>query len=358
MNISFYPPLENVDPNNYICRMRAAILAAYPDAQINNFYPSYRLSLKSIRTTDIYWLNWFENLSTKSNRAVVGDFVLKMLWLAIMLLSGAKIVAVVHNKRPHEMRLAWLNNIFMRCLYRLAHRIMVLCDDGIEVANDLAGTDVSRKTFKVHHPTYLCTPKENAPESSCEFSVLFMGHLRPYKNVEMVIEVARKHPEMRFIVAGKIKEDSYRLQLQQLMAGVDNLMLIEKFLEDTEMNQLMERCSILILPYHLYSSLNSGVAMYAYSKGINTLIPMIGTVKELDNQADVFAYTYTTEQEHAVRLEQKLMEAYELYTHHPVEFQARINNVHREVLSRFNIEMIGKEVRCMLVEYEKNFNKR
>lgn len=337
--ISFYP----LESSNYISNICQSIHWAQSSVEIQPLVvdKSFSISLDS----DVYWLNWYEDLGGGSKIVVTKIFILKLINLFLMKVSKGKIVVVLHNKRSHEVTVPSLSSLFICLLLNACDKIVVLCNDSIPIANQLAKKDVSGKILKILHPSYLCSPKKYSKEAFGKFRILFFGNLRPYKNIELLLDIAQKYSDFDFIISGRPLNKSYAAFLRQRAEHISNVLLEFKFNSDAEIEALMENASILVLPYHLISTLNSGVAMYAFSKGVNVIMPEIGTVTELNNKDLVFSYQYSEEKQHETILEQKICEAYSMYKHNYSEFVRRAEAIRDEVLTRCSIEAIGEQIR-------------
>lgn len=339
--ISFYP-LDLSDSNSYISRVCQAIRWVQPTVEIQPLVVDKTFSTSF--SSDVFWLNWFEDLGKGSKIIIAKNFILKLLYLLRMKISRGKVVVVLHNKSSHEVVLGCLSHFFMWLLLNLCDKIVILCDDGIPVANQLAKKNVTEKISKILHPSYICLPKQYSKEPSGKFSILFFGLLRPYKNIELLLNVAQKYPDFDFIISGKPIDEVYATFLLGKAEQLSNVFLELKYNTDAEIEILMNRASILVLPYHLVSTLNSGVAMYAFSKGINVVMPEIGSVRELNSRDLVFSYQYTDEEQHQTVLEQKICEVYSIYNCNYAEFVRRAEVIREEVLSRCSIEAIGLQI--------------
>lgn len=346
--ISFYP-LDLSDSNSYISRICQAIQKSHISVEIRPLVVNKRLSFSF--DSDIYWLNWYEDLGRSSKAVVIKELILKLFYLFLMKISKGKIVVVLHNKKPHEIILDKLNSLFIQLLLCSCEKIVVLCDEGTAIANQLARIDVSKKTYKVLHPSYECSPKIYSRTPSEQFIILFFGNLRPYKNIELLLELARIHPNFDFIISGNPMNEAYADFLKQKIRNLQNVSLELKFNTDAEIQLLMDKASILVLPYHLETTLNSGVAMYAFSKGINIVIPRIGTINELNNSELVYSYQYANDEEHLSALEEKINEVYMLYNTDYTEFVRRAKVLRNEILTRFSVEAISQQIKeCGLLD--------
>lgn len=345
MKIAFYP-LDLFHTNSYISIICQSIQRISPLIEIQPLTITKSLNLP--KHTNIFWLNWYENIDCNSFSPFFKNLILKIVYFIRMKGSTGKVIVVFHNKRPHEIYYEKITLWFMRFLLRNCDRIIILCSDSIDVINKLAQKNLSKKMYKISHPCYLCTPKIylDAPDKC--FKILFAGLLRPYKNIELLLNIAQKHPELEFIISGKPIDNTYANFLLQNVKKLSNVTLELKYNSDKEFELLMDNATVLVLPYHLYSTLNSGVAMFAFSKGINVIMPKIGTVTELDNQNLVFSYTYEKESEHFEKLEKKIIEAYSLHNTNYNEFIRRAKVIRNEVLHKFSVESISKQIQGLI----------
>lgn len=323
--------------------MYQAIKMVDKNVSIDNL--SLKKNFRSFIHSDIFWLNWYESLDNRSLYTVIYSILRKMIELTLMKFCGGKILVVVHNKQPHEVFYYRLNIWFMKFLLKCSRRIIILSDESKSIISDMIGTRGLKKTVKILHPSYKCIPKQYSSMRPERFTVLFSGLIRPYKNIELLLDLAIEHPDFDFIISGNVLDSAYGDILNAKAKNASNIHLEYKYNTDEELNDLMEKASVLVLPYHIKSSLNSGMAMYAFSKGLNVVIPEIGTVKELKNRDLVFTYTYANEQEHYIALEKALLEAYNLFINDYRRFVLRAETIRKEIECNFSLEAISDQIR-------------
>lgn len=340
--ISFYP-LDLHDPNTYVSRMYQAIKMVKQDVIVENL--SFTRNLSYFIHSDIYWLNWYESLYNKNFYTIVYSILRKLLELFLMKICRGKIVVVIHNKQPHEISFYSLNIWFMKYLLSHSDIIVILCDESRKIIDNLLGENNVKRIIKISHPSYKCIPKQYNIQRPEKFVVLFLGLVRPYKNIELLLDLALKHPEFNFIISGNVSDPLYGDLLKDKAKNAMNIHLEYKYNTDEELNALMEKASLLVLPYHTESSLNSGMAMYAFSKGLNVVIPTIGTVKDLENRDLVFTYTYANEQEHYIALEMALLNAYNLFINDYEKFVLRAETIRKEIECNYSLEAISDQIR-------------
>ena len=336
LRLAFYP-LDFSDPNNYLSRMRDAIVLAYPEIEIVDM-PG---RLKDFIKVDVVWLNWYENFSGRNRAYYLYHAVRRWLTLLVFKCCGTKIIYTVHNRQPHETQYSALNRLFYKCVFSLVDNIVILSDLTRDVIKEIGGKKFSGKIIKIPHPTYLC-PKKKYQDNPEGFTVLFFGLLRPYKNIEMLLSVAASHPEINFVIAGAALDLNYADSLKKAASGLNNVHLILHRLTDEEINKLMDEASVLALPYDLKSSLNSGAAMFALSKGLNVVIPNIGTILELSNRDKVYGYDYNNDSEHQSKFENALMSAFEYFMSDYTQFVRNSEILREEVLSSNSTETLSK----------------
>ena len=317
--------------------MRDAIVLAYPEIEIVNMPGRFKDFIK----VDVVWLNWYENFSGRNRAYYLYHAVRRLLKLLIFKCCGTKIIYTVHNRQPHETQYSALNRLFYKCVFSLVDNIVILSDLTRDVIKEIGGKKFSGKIIKIPHPTYLC-PKKKYQDNPEGFTVLFFGLLRPYKNIEMLLSVAASHPEINFVIAGAALDLNYADSLKKAASGLNNVHLILRRLTDEEINKLMDEASVLALPYDLKSSLNSGAAMFALSKGLNVVIPNIGTILELSNRDKVYGYDYNNDSEHQSKFENALMSAFEDFMSDYSQFVRNSEILREEVLSSNSTETLSK----------------
>lgn len=340
--ISFFP-LDLSDDNSYISRMYQAIKLAEKDVVVANL--DIKRNWNFFIHSDIFWLNWYENIDHRSIYTTIYSILRKLVELFLMKILRGKIFFVFHNKQPHEVSFYRLTIWFMRYLLRCSDVIVVLCDESRDVINNILNVKSLNKVVKISHPAYKCIPKQYPSCCPNKFVVLFLGLIRPYKNIELILELALKYPEFDFVISGMICDTSYGDMLKDKAERVSNIYLEYKHNTDEELNKLMEEASVLVLPYHKASSLNSGMAMYAFSKGLNVVMPEIGTVKELKNRDLVFSYSYKNPQDHFMALEESLLKAYNLYINDYDNFVMRAQTIRKEVEYTCSLKAVGNQIR-------------
>lgn len=342
MKIAIFP-YNSDSPIEYINLMVYAYKLAYPGVEFCEF-PTFKTLNDTINDFDVVWFNWFENMPNDS-KDVLRDFVSKILKIRILKKHNKRIIATFHNIRPHEVKLEFLNKLFFKWYLKQVDNIIILCEESRKYLAELIGKDNLDKVVLVPHPAYKLTPLKYLSESQkLPFSVLFFGLLRPYKNVEMLISLAKENPDIRFTIAGQPITKEYGEYLSDLSKGLTNVTMDLRFLSDNDLDKLMEHSSILLLPYNTKSSLNSGVLFYALTKGINVIIPEIGGVKDIHERNRIYTYKYSDESEHKDAISKILKKAKSDYDNDYNRFIESSKILRQEITSDHSVDNIAKHL--------------
>lgn len=322
--------------------MVEAIKIAFPHVTISAF-PRIR-KIFSLKDYDFVWFNWFENPPIEKR---VKEVSIKWLILITLRLMGVKIIMTFHNRMPHESKDKFLDRLLFWFTFTIANRIIILSSDSRAILKDRFGNKILSKLFLIPHPTYDCEPKKLI-DNQDNFSILFFGNLRPYKNIELIFDLAKIHKNIKFTVAGNAFDKSYELELKCQSKKIPNIELITHFLTDEEIDKLIDSHSILLLPYNIKSSLNSGVVIHAICKRINIIVPEIGTVNQLNNKDLIFHYSYESQKEHLEKLTEIVCLAKDEYHNDFEKFQNRANVLYEEAMTNQTPLALSKSIKELL----------
>jgi glycosyltransferase involved in cell wall biosynthesis len=107
---------------------------------------------------------------------------------------------------------------------------------------------------------------------------LVAGRLFAYKGVDCALNafpaVQRRVPDARLIVAGRGP-----LAAEARRRGLDGVSVEEGYVSDSHLEQLLERSSVLLLPYR--DATQSGMGLLAVGRGIPCVVSAKGALPEL-----------------------------------------------------------------------------
>ncbi len=124
----------------------------------------------------------------------------------------------------------------------------------------------------------------------------FVGQIRPYKNLERLVDAARGlDPGTTISIAGLATNDfAAELRLRSEAISAVHLDLRPDALDELELEQTVDASDAVILPYRRI--LNSGMALFALSRNRPVIAPALGGLAELrDTVGDDWVYLYDGE---------------------------------------------------------------
>nr|WP_288281570.1 glycosyltransferase [uncultured Prevotella sp.] len=96
------------------------------------------------------------------------------------------------------------------------------------------------------------TPDEEIVEQKSTLHLLFIGTLRPFKNVEFCMRALEKlnNPDIFYTIAGRCKRNSdekYNRFINEMAGSMKNVQRIDRYISDEEYNALIKKCDFLVL---------------------------------------------------------------------------------------------------------------
>ena len=286
-------PEKKVKENKYINNLYDTIKDYYHVRGYNEVNKSIKLFL-----SDIYHFNWIESAQGKFIKI---KYAKKRFFINILKVLNKKIVWTVHNNEPHETVNAEETIKFMKFMARKADRIHVLCNATIE-----------REFLKEYKEKIVYIPSGdyigNYEESDLNIYeryniksdkkiILFIGQIRKYKNIELLINAfINSRLESNgyvLLICGKCNDAVYKKEIMTI--GNKNIYFDFDFIKDEEIAAYLKSADILVSPYNKKSALNSGTLWMSMSYKKTMIIPLIGCVKDIKNYKD-FLYVYDYKQ--------------------------------------------------------------
>ncbi len=300
-------------------------------------------------------LNWFEKIDGDTKIQMFQSWLKKTWKLSSLKKKGVKIIATVHNRFPHDCQCPGLTTKLIRKISKTADALTILCDESYEAIHTMVGdelyAEIRPKIEKISHPNYLGVYRETQDDIRSRLGIpkdsfvfLFFGAVKPYKNVELVIETARhfENENVYFIIAGGTSGKGYKEEIESQAESCGNVKTMLEFISDDMIVPLIHASNILVLPYDLKSSLNSGTCVLSFSLKKNVICPRIGTIKELKNQV-CYDYTYSSENEHLERLLEKSRAAYHDFVSDRESFENKANLLYDEMIRDNDARVIGRK---------------
>lgn len=339
MKVAFFP-ISN-DKNRFITITQDIIKSCGCD--IVGFDARF-FRIKTIAGTKIVFLNWYESVRYGF------EIVLRAMALQLCLLLRMKIVVYFHNKMPHDTadsKRAFIKR-YMRWLYKKADSIIVLSKSSTEFLSEyLEPGDIERKVQYIPLPNYIGTyemPDESTAVDHDVFNVLFVGLIKPYKNIELILETAKTMTDKNIVfnIIGECVDDRYKNELLARAKDIPNVNLEFRFVSDDDFGALLNTSDVLIIPLDIKSSMNSSTVILAFSCKRTVICPRISTIEEYDMD-NVYSYDYSTADEHLAALRTEVTRAYNDWTRDKVLFAKKGELLYEEVKRHNSVEAIQEE---------------
>lgn len=304
-------------------------------------------SWKDFFSTKYYILNWFEQLGKKE----VSEFLKKCFKIFLFILFRKKIFVVMHNKTVHTQfngKKKQLSFILNNILFHISTKIIILCDESINVLSEQYKKKAYKylnKVFKIPHPNYINAykPAEATHTFSNEITFLFMGLVKKYKNIEILIDVINELSDknIKLVIAGSCQNEKYKEELQKQIKN-KNIICDFRYIPNDDINQFIENSDLVVLPYDISSSLNSGNIFLAFSNKRSVLCPLIGSLKEYQDKSFFYSYEYTSEDEHKQKLKEQILKIIEDVEKDPKILEKKGLEAFNQVSTNNSIDVVSK----------------
>lgn len=351
MNIIFNPP-DN-EENKYISNMVEPLRKeGFKIFALDSFFSS----LRHYRSIKLIHLNWFENIDDSSFSVALKSFARKLVVLIAIKLGNKKLVWTMHNRSSHEKGLSFFSRSLMYLLICFADKIIIHSKVSKEVLNQYIHGAAKKSTY-LPHPNFIGSYGKIPSDKSSgldnkKLKLLFIGVIKPYKNIELLIEIAKKFSsEIQLTIAGKPNSKAYHKKLTEITQGEKNIHLALRFIADEEIPAILHASDLVILPYDIKSSLNSGTVILAFSYKKSVICPTIGTLSDLEDERKyVLDYSYISVQEHKTSLIENVSKAIEMKANDTNIFVDFGNHLFNYVKKRHDKELIGKQLTAIYKE--------
>jgi beta-1,4-mannosyltransferase len=240
---------------------------------------------------DVVHLHWPEShLRTPSRlRSLLkhARFALACAWWRA---RGTRIVWMLHNLQPHEGDFRFSAWLFRTWFIASVTHVIALTRSGLEEAGQRYPALRSKPAAIVPHGHYRDAYAAPPPRDVCRrqlnlrpdaFTYVFVGNVRPYKNVPQLIGAFRAldAPDTQLVVAGIPVFGANAEELQALAGSDERIALRLEYVADERLPLYLGAADVVVLPFR--SVLNSGSTLLALSFDRRVLAARTGSLPEL-----------------------------------------------------------------------------
>ena len=264
------------------------------------------VKLLKIFKAQIYHFNWIEGSTKNKYLSIKLDYLKKYIFINILKLLNKKIIWTVHNNFPHEVKSKKDAIKFMKFMAKKSDKIHILCTKTLEEKYLM---EYQNKIVYIPHGDYIGNYEGKDIDIFKKYNIsnnkkilLFVGQVRKYKNIELLIK-AFKNSELEeneyvLLICGKCSDNLYKEELTKIANNV-NIYFDFNFIKDNEIGSYLKKSEAIIVPYNKESYLNSGTLWMCMSYSKTMILPLIGCVKDIKNYKDIlYTYDYKNEVEH------------------------------------------------------------
>lgn len=229
LEISPEPPFSKSGIGQLVCQLTAGLRAN--GCRVDVLYPTFRFREFKFSRIPLYRYSDYDIVHVHGPTPFLSDLIL----------AAEDSNHVIYT---HYAEISWLSETLSK-IYRALHRVLAKKARAIIVASD----DYAR-LFRSHHGVhvirYPCRFKSpnSDPLKNGRFTVLYVGQLRPFKGVDVLIRAARLLPKIKFSIVGDGYLSPTLLKMAQNLSNVS----FEGPLTDNELQESYERTHIICLP--------------------------------------------------------------------------------------------------------------
>ena len=191
-----------------------------------------------------------------------------------------RIVITMHDPLPHSSEDTWLNRLHRDVCFRLLNDFILLNETQKE---DFIKTYHmgAKRVFLSHLSAYTNLQNIKPQKPNVSNYVLFFGGISSHKGIEYLCEamdkVCKKHPDVKLVVAGKGK--IYFDLNQYAIYSNGHLVLLNRYLDDTELVGLIRSSLFVVCPY--VDATQSGVIMSAFALNKPVIATNVGALPSM-----------------------------------------------------------------------------
>ncbi|WP_231971666.1 glycosyltransferase family 4 protein [Nostoc sp. NIES-3756] len=263
-------------------------------------FPLFREVIFSQKHYNLIHLHWILPYLKGKNSFLKAAYTVKFLLdVALVKLTGVKIVWTIHNRVNHDSNFPTMELWVRRNLAKIVDSIILHNQATLDTivqdyqfSHKKASVILHGHYRDVYHPPIeqsLAREKLDLPTQGYVF--LNLGLLRSYKGIETLIDTWSKNQNVfsrhTLLIAGKA-DNIYANKLQQKIANIKGIVLIPEFIDEERIHLFFSAATVVVLPYD--NILNSGSLILAMSYGLPVIAPRIGSIPEYLRNADQLLY--------------------------------------------------------------------
>lgn len=188
-----------------------------------------------------------------------------------------RIIITMHDPLPHSSEDTWLNRFHRNVCFRLVNDFILLNETQKEQFIETYRMEAKHVTLS-HLSAYTNLQNVKPQKPNISNYVLFFGGISSHKGIEYLCEamdkVCKNHPDTKLVIAGKGK--IYFDLKQHAIYRNDRLVLLNRYIDDTELVGLISSSLFVVCPY--VDATQSGVIMSAFALNKPVIATNVGAL--------------------------------------------------------------------------------
>ncbi len=228
--------------------------------------------------------------STPSAWVAAGRAVWALAALAVLRLSGTRIVWTAHDLQDHDLRHPRIDAAFVRGLARLAHVIVTHGETARRLLrNRYRLREDTRIVVIPHGPFDGYAPsgeprgrlRERGGASDGSVVFLFLGAIREYKGVEDLLEAFARVEDRaaRLWIRGRVRDPELARRLAKQAAADPRVDFVDGFVADADVADTVLASDVVVAPYRRV--LTSGSVVLGTGLGRPCIAPELGGIPDV-----------------------------------------------------------------------------
>ena len=215
--------------------------------------------------------------------------------LARLRRAGAKIIWTIHDVYPHESKWEAMDMWCGRKLANWADYCIVHAPSALEAICQRWKTPGLPRVALIPHGNYLKVYPDNITREEARQKLgiepgrmvyLFLGLIRPYKGVEVLLDVFSgmgDRKDAMLLLAGEPVNETIREVINTAAARDSRIKFFPGYAKEEELQVYMNAADVVVFPYR--NSLTSGSVIMAMGFRKACIAPKLGAIKDaLDDQ--------------------------------------------------------------------------
>lgn len=233
--------------------------------------------------TNVVILHWPNEFFTTDGKWATTKSLMKIAAIRLAkFFRRTRFIWVAHNAAPHDTKKSVPR--LTRWFLRSVDGIIFLSAYSRDLIGDLYPESRGRHSLVTvlgHYRDAAVTPLTVKPIPTEDVKLVYVGQIRPYKNLELLVDVATSVSGLQLLVYGVVKDRPLgdALLAKARLTSHITLDLQDEPIDDAKFEAIVDSGDAVVLPYR--NILNSSAALFALSRNRPVLAPNIGSLPEL-----------------------------------------------------------------------------